>query len=88
VQGLYTRKMVYNGVRSFRDFQPALDRIVHFPEHVVDEALRQVPPAWLDGDEDHLERLLGDLLRRRKRVPDLIAEARLAKVSPFANWPD
>jgi hypothetical protein len=88
VQGLYTRKIVYNSIRSFKDFQPGLDRIVHFPEHVLDQAFRQIPPAWLAGDEERLERLLEDLMRRRKRVPDLIAEARLAKVSPFLNWPD
>jgi hypothetical protein len=88
VQGLYTRKIVYNSIRSFKDFQPGLDRIVHFPEHVLDQAFRQIPPAWLAGDEDRLEQLLEGLMKRRKRVPDLIAEARLAKVSPFLNWPD
>ncbi len=87
VQGLYTRKLVYNNVRSLDDFQPWLDRIGYFPEDVLDEALRQIPPSWIAGEEDQLEKLLEMLLRRRKQVPDLIADARLAKANPFANWP-
>ena len=31
LQGLYFRPMVYRGVRGLDDFQPWLDRIVHFP---------------------------------------------------------
>lgn len=88
VQGLYPQTMVYDSIRSFKDFQPTLDRIVHFPVQVLDEVRRRIPPEWLAGDEDRLERLLGDLMRRRGRVPDLVAESRLARVSPFANWPD
>ncbi len=87
VQGLYSRKLVYSAVRSLDDFQPWLDRVVHFPDHVLDEALRQVPPSWINGEEDQMEKLLETLQRRRKRVPDLIADARLAKTNPFANWP-
>jgi hypothetical protein len=86
VQGLYGRRMVYNAVRSLDDFQPWLDRVVHFPEHVVDEALRHIPSDWLRGDEDAFDKVLDALYKRRKRVPDLIADARLAKVNPFANW--
>jgi hypothetical protein len=87
VQGLYPRRMVYNAVRSLEDFKPWLDRIVYFPEHVIDEALRQIPPQWVPGEADQLERLLEVLLRRRKLVPGLIEDARLAKTNPFANWP-
>jgi hypothetical protein len=87
VQGLYVRKTVYDSVRSFKDFQPWLDQVVNFPEHVIDEALRQIPPQWLAGEEEKFEKLLELLMRRRKHVPELIAEARLGKTNPFANWP-
>jgi len=86
LQGLYPRKMVYEQVRSLDDFQPWLDQVVHFPEEVVDRAFRQVPPEWLDGEEEEFERLLEKLLRRRARVPDLISDARHARVNPFPNW--
>lgn len=87
VQGLYSRKTVYNQVYSLDDFQPWLDQVIHFPDHVIDTALRRTPAQWLEGDEDAFDRVLEDLYKRRKRVPDLIAETRRAKVNPFANWP-
>jgi len=86
IQGLYHRKLVYQSVSSLDDFQPWLDQVVHFPEAVVDQALRQVPPEWLEGDESQLESLLERLLRRRKRVPELIKDCRRANSSPFPNW--
>jgi hypothetical protein len=87
IQGLYSRRSVYDTVQSLNDFQPWLDRVVHFPEHVIDESLRQIPPDWVRGEEDQLEQLLEQLLKRRKRVPHLIADARLAKANPFSRWP-
>ena len=86
IQGLYFRTMVYSGVRGLDDFQPWLDRIVHFPEEVVDQAVKQIPPAWLEGDEEALGNLLDRLLARRKRVPDLIEACRGGRVNPFPNW--
>jgi len=86
LQGLYPRRLVYEQVRSMDDFQPWLDQVVHFPEEVVDRAFRQVPPEWLEGEEGEFEELLEKLLRRRARVPDLISDARKARVNPFPNW--
>jgi hypothetical protein len=86
VQGLYARRLVYEKVRSLDDFQPWLDQVTHFPEEIVDQAYRQIPPEWIDGEEDSLERALEQLLRRRKRVPDLIKESRQAQRNPFPNW--
>lgn len=86
LQGLYFRPLVYQEVTSWEDFQPWLDRVMNFPEEIIDEAYRQVPPEWLNGDDDALERLLTKLLRRRKRVPDLIRDSSRGKVNPFPNW--
>ena len=86
IQGLYFRPLVYEKVTSWDDFQPWLDRIVHFPEEVIDEALKQVPRQWLDGDGDALERLLERLMRRRSRVPDLIRDCSRGRMNPFPNW--
>ena len=86
LQGLYPRKLVYESVRAFDDFQPWLDQIVHFPEEIVDRAFRKIPPEWLEGSDDEFEQLLESLLRRRARVPDLLAETRKARINPFPNW--
>jgi hypothetical protein len=86
VQGLYFRTMVYERVRSFDDFQPWLDRVANFPEEVVDDALKSMPAAWVDGDEEAVEALLEKLLRRCKRVPELLKAGREARTNPFPNW--
>jgi len=59
---------------------------VHFPESVVDQALKQIPPAWIVGDEDALTQLCDQLLRRRKRVVDLIVACRRGRVPLFPEW--
>jgi hypothetical protein len=93
--GLYFRKGVYQTVRGWADFEPWLERIQHFPEEVVDQAVKQIPPDWLAespnaGDEvsdrAELENLLEKLLRRRKRVPSLIEDSRKGKSDPFPEW--
>jgi hypothetical protein len=86
LQGLYFRPAVYQGVRGLDDFQPWLDRIVHFPEAIVDQALKQIPPAWVAGDEDSLSQLCENLLRRRKRVVDLIQACRHGRAGLFPGW--
>lgn len=86
LQGLYPRRMVYEQVRSLDDFQPWLEQTKNFPESVVDQACRQIPPEWLEGEEDEFEHMLEKLLDRRKRVPDLIEAARTTRGNPFPNW--
>lgn len=86
LQGLYFRPLVYRLVRGWADFEPWLERIRHFPEEVVDQAVKQLPPAWLEEDRDEFERLLERLLARRKRVPDLIEACRKGRIDPFPAW--
>lgn len=86
LQGLYFRPTVYQNVTSFDDFQPWLDRLVHFPEEVVDEARKQIPPAWLEEDESVVDALLVKLMSRRKRIPDLIRESQRGRINPFPAW--
>lgn len=86
VQGLYTRKLVYEQVRSLESFQPWLDQVMNFPEEVIDQAYKKIPLEWICGQEDTLQELLGQLIRRRKRVPDLISDCRRANKNPFPNW--
>lgn len=86
LQGLYSRKLVYEGVRGLNDFEPWLEQIAHFPEEVVDQAFKQTPQEWLDGDRDTFEKLLEKLLRRRKKVGDLLIDCWKAKSNPFPTW--
>jgi hypothetical protein len=63
-----------------------LDRIRNFPEEIVDQAVKQIPSAWLQGDEPELERLLERLLARRKRVADMLEACRDLHSNPFPAW--
>jgi hypothetical protein len=84
--GLYFRPLVYRSIRGLDDFQPWLDRIVHFPEEVVDHAVKQIPPGWLEGDEAELSNLLERLLARARRVPSLLEDSRRSSKNPFPGW--
>jgi hypothetical protein len=86
LQGLYARRLVYDQVRSLDDFQPWLDQVVHFPEEVMDQAWKRVPPDWVEGEEDALEQLLEKLFQRRKLLPELISACRQVRSNPFPNW--
>ncbi len=86
ILGLYFRTVIYRTVRGLSDFEPWLERIRNFPEEVVDQVLKQIPPSWLQGDESELERLLERLLARRKRVADMVEACRGLRVNPFPEW--
>lgn len=86
IQGLYFRTSIYDEVRSLESFQPWLDMIENFPAEVIDSAWKEIPRDWLEGEEDELERLLEDLLKRRGRVRDLICDIQRKRSSAFANW--
>ncbi len=86
LQGLYFRPSVYQKTRGWDDFQPWLDRVVHFPEEIVDVAQKQIPAVWLAEDASALQTLLEKLMSRRRRVPDLIRDSRRGRVNPFPEW--
>jgi hypothetical protein len=84
--GLYPRRLVYRSVKSLEDFEPWLSRVLNFPAEVLDKALRKMPPEWIDGDESALERMLEVLLRRKKRMAELLHASRVAPGNPFPLW--
>jgi hypothetical protein len=86
LQGLYFRPNVYEKVTGWQNFQPWLDRVVYFPEEIVDVAQKQIPPEWIADDAVALQALLERLMARRRRVPDLIRDSRRGRVNPFPGW--
>jgi hypothetical protein len=86
VTGLYPRRTVYQNVRSLNDFDPWLTRVLNFPEEVLDRAMRRIPPWWIDDDDEPLQKLMEALLRRKKRIPELMHECRGAPGNPFPRW--
>jgi len=86
LMGLYARRLVYEPVTSLEDFQPWLGQVMNFPEEVMDQAWKRIPPDWIEGEDDDLDRLLERLFERRKRLPELLAACREARINPFPNW--
>ena len=85
--GLYHRAEVYRKIRSWADFEPWLERIQSFPESVLDQALHEIPRAWLDpAHYDDLVGLLERLLQRRSKVANLIQATRDKFPAHFPNW--
>jgi hypothetical protein len=84
--GVYMRRVVYAAVTGMEAFEPWLGRIRNFPDNVIDQALRQIPPDWIRGEEEELERTLLGLMKRRRMVPELIEELHASKGNPFLNW--
>lgn len=86
LQGPYTGR-VYQQVRSLEDFEPWLTAVSDFPEAVFREALEHLPRSWLSGNtEAAFGILVGQLMRRREHVRDLIHACRAQPTNPFPNW--
>jgi hypothetical protein len=86
LRGIYARGMVYEGVRGMEAFEPWIARLEKLDAAAFDEAASGVPDEWYDGDLDALEKMLEQLERRRKLVPELIRAAWKSSRTPFPNW--
>ena len=70
LRGLYARHRVYEAVRGIESFEPWLARV----ETKIDgetargDRASEIPPEWYDDEADALEKMLEQLLRRRKLV--------------------
>jgi len=87
LRGLYARHRVYEPVRGLESFEPWLARVEEkMTEKVIDEILKEIPGEWYGFDADGAERMLEQLLRRRKLVPELVRSAWKSAAQPFPNW--
>jgi hypothetical protein len=86
LRGLYARHRVYEGVRGMESFDAWIARAERIEGTALEEIYGQIPPEWYDCDADALERMLEQLLRRRKLVRELIVSAWKSSAQPFPNW--
>jgi hypothetical protein len=87
LRGIYARHRVYESVRGIDSFEPWLARIeTRVDDGVLGEIAGDIPPEWYAFDSDALERMLEQLLRRRRRVRELIVQAWKSSAQPFPNW--
>ena len=86
IRSLYPRRLVYEGVRGLQSFEPYLSRIENIRASELEKCLREVPPEWCGCDPDQISRLAERLYERRRRVRQLIIDARESSLRPFPNW--
>ena len=87
LRGLYARHRVYESARGMESFEPWLARIEEkMTEAVLDEIYKEIPGEWYSFETEALERMLEQLLRRRKLVRELVVSAWKSSAQPFPNW--
>jgi hypothetical protein len=87
LRGIYPKHRVYASVTGTESFAPWLDRVERMiTPSLLDEITSEIPPVWYDEDQEGLYDLLEHIYRRRRKVPDLILEARKSSRQPFVNW--
>lgn len=86
LRGVYAKNCVYENVRGWDDFEPAL---THAEEMGIDEILRianEIPPEWYEFDTDGLHGVIETLYLRRVIIRDLITRFRSSTRNPFPQW--
>jgi len=86
LRGIYARGMVYERVRGMDAFEPWIARLEKLDDGAIGEAAGEIPPEWYEGDLDALEKMLAQLERRRRLVPELIRASWKSSRNPFPNW--
>jgi hypothetical protein len=86
LRGVYPRNEVYTEVRGWESFEPWLSKIESLDPQVLWEIAEAVPPEWYGSSLTDLERLLDQLIERRRKVRDLIENFRRSTREPFQNW--
>jgi hypothetical protein len=86
LRGVYQRNLVYEDVTGWQSFEPWLSRIEAMQADALWQIAEAVPPEWYGGDTATIERLMEQMLQRRGRVRELIAQFRDSSREPFPMW--
>ena len=86
IRSLYPRRLVYESVRGLQSFEPYLSRIENLDAAELEEGLREVPVEWCGGDPRQSSALVERLYERRRRVRQLIIDAKNSTLQPFPRW--
>ncbi len=85
-RSLYPRRLVYEKVRGWQSFEPYLSRIENLSATELEQGLRDIPEQWCGGEPQHLSHLVERLYARRRRLRQLIIDAKNCSLAPFPNW--
>lgn len=84
LRGIYTRRLVYDGICGWQSFEPWLSQIESFSVNTLQTIAAEVPQEWTEPDA--LFHLLDRIDSRRNRVRELIAELHKSQHNPFSAW--
>jgi hypothetical protein len=83
---VYQRNIVYSRVTGWKSFEPWLSRVEEMAAGTLWKIAEAVPPEWYGGDIAVIERMMEQMLMRRRRVRELIAMFRDSNREPFPMW--
>lgn len=86
LRGVYARNIVYEQVRGWDAFEPALTRAEEIDVDAIWQIAAALSPEWYEFDRAGLDRLVDTLYQRRRNIRDLITAFRESSRAPFANW--
>ena len=86
IRSLYPRRLVYESVRGLHSFEPYLSRVENIEASELEQCLREVPREWCGDGPEQISRLAEQLYERRRRVRQLIVDAKQSALRPFPNW--
>ena len=79
---------MYQGVKGWEAFEPALTRAEEMDLDAIWRGAVDIPEEWYGGDREGLERLVETLFGRRGLIRRLISIFRESPRTPFPNWRD
>jgi HipA-like protein len=86
IRSIYPRRLVYEDVRGLQSFEPFLTRVENLEPRAIDDATLHVPDEWCGGDPSRLHWLAERLAERRRRLRQMIVDAKNSDLQPFPNW--
>lgn len=86
IRSLYPRRIVYESVRSFQDFEPFLSRVENLGARPLEDCFNDVPSEWCGENPHDIQRLAERLFERRRRLRQAIIDAKDSALRPFPNW--
>lgn len=86
IRSLYPRRLVYEGVRGLKSFEPFLSRIENLEAFELEVCVRGIPQEWCGEYPEQLMKLAERLFERRRRVRQALIDTRDSSLDPFPNW--
>jgi hypothetical protein len=88
LRGVYSSNCVYEGVKGWEAFEPALTRAESMDAESIWQCAADIPEEWYEGDRPSLERVGEEVWKRRGSIRGLITDFRKSARNPFPNWKD